>query len=494
MCDARKMCYETRTCEELEIPTCQSISEDGPERESKMDTINWGIIGAGHISTDWIGALREANDGQMPLAIASRDEERAKQFASKLSLDRFYSSYESLLSDPDIDAIYVGNTHNLHFQAAYDALEANKHVVVTKPLVLNASQAETLGQLAEANKRFFMEGLWSRFTPSIRRLREVLGSGALGEIQFVRADYSHIFPRQRIRLFDPALGGGALMDIGIYCFAFASLALGSPDRVVAFGNVKDGVDEVISAILFYPNGAHAQVFTSMKTFGPNVAHIAGTDGSISFDFVPETTGWSDDAPWTYIDTKGNTIERCDDPRDRGKRIHQAVEVGRCLRAGLLESPLMPIKESISILKTVDDVRQQIGLTFPGEHMAELELLLVTIWQPGRRLAAVRRYGRRLGAGRSGVHDAFGHVIASACHYCFMATSSAPPNSHVPFPPGVLFAPVPDPGGRPLGYRQPSAVRPDASRVIRGGLLDTLGQYADFPHEMSHYGAGRADSP
>jgi predicted dehydrogenase len=208
-----------------------------------------------------------------------------------------------------------------------------------------------------------MEAMWTRFLPHMRRIRELISSGVLGDVRTVTADHGQSFlpPDPTSRLYDPALGGGALLDLGIYPVSFASYVMGTPSRVTAVSDpTATGVDAQTSMVFQYDGGSHAVLTTTLGAATANVATISGTTGRIEVDRT-----WYQPTTFT-LTTRSGAVERFEQPRIGQGLRHQAAEVGSCLRAGRLESDIMPLDETLSIMSTMDEVRRQIGLVYPGE--------------------------------------------------------------------------------------------------------------------------------
>jgi predicted dehydrogenase len=323
--------------------------------------LRWAIIGTGGIATAFADDLRLSDAGEL-VAVVSRTAERAEAFAARTSAPRFYSDVAEMLASDDIDAVYVAVPHSGHRDSAVPAIEAGKAVLVEKPFTINRGQAEELVKLARSNGVFLMEAMWTRFLPHIVRIRELLAQGRLGDLRTVVAEHGVWFDYDPAhRLFDPHLGGGALLDLGVYPVSFASMVFGTPSSVQAtaqFG--RTGVDGQTAVVLKYEDGRQAVATTTMETWLANRASIAGTDARIDID-----TTWYRPTSFTLTERTG-AVERYEFPEPGNGLRYQAEEVARCVRAGLLESSVMPLDESCEIMGTMDEVRAQIGLRYPDE--------------------------------------------------------------------------------------------------------------------------------
>jgi predicted dehydrogenase len=326
------------------------------------DTTRWGIIGTGKIAASFAGDLALLDDATV-VAVGSRNASTAEEFADRFDIPHRHASYDALVADPDVDVVYVSTPHPGHHAAALLAIAAGKAVLVEKPFTLNVSEANALVAAARANGTFLMEAMWTRFLPHMRRIRELLTSGVLGDIRTVTADHGQRFlpPDPTSRLYDPALGGGALLDLGIYPVSFASYVLGTPDRVTAVSDpTTTGVDAQTSIVCQYAGGRHAVLTTTLGAATANVATIVGTEGRIEIDRT-----WYQPTSFTMTLESGE-VERFSEPRVGGGLRFEAAEVGRCLREGRLESDVMPLEETLKVMTTLDEVRRQIGLGYPGE--------------------------------------------------------------------------------------------------------------------------------
>ncbi|WP_103337866.1 Gfo/Idh/MocA family protein [Amycolatopsis sp. CA-126428] len=310
--------------------------------------LRWGIMGTGGIAGAFARDLRLTESGVVA-AVGSRSAGSAEKFADELGIPTRHSSYEALANDPDVDVVYVATPHPMHHANAQLALEAGKPVLVEKPFTMNAGEARDLVDLARARNLFLMEAMWTRFLPHIRHIRELVPQ--LGDVVTVAADHGQWFAEDpAFRLFAPELGGGALLDLGIYPVSFASMILGPPERVAAMATPAfTGVDAQTSMLFGYASGAQAVLTCTLSAVSPTTATIVGTDARIEVDgpfYAP--------ASFTVIPRDGerSRFEYVDE--GLGLR-HEADEVALRLAAGEIESPLMPLDETVSIMTTVDAV-------------------------------------------------------------------------------------------------------------------------------------------
>lgn len=327
-----------------------------------MSTVRWGVIGTGRIASDFTRDLRLSPDAEV-VAVGSRRQETADEFAQAFGVSRAHPSYEALVGDDEVDVVYVATPHPGHHRAAMLALEAGKAVLVEKPFTLNADEAAELVEAARSRGLFLMEAMWTRFLPHVRRLRALLDDGALGDVRTVTAEHGQFFERDPShRLFAPELGGGALLDLGIYPVSLSSMVLGTPSRVTAASDPAfTGVDATTSVLLQHDDGAHGVVTTSLQASGANRASIAGTHARVDIDPT-----WYRPTSFSLVARDGTVLERFDEPHEGGGLRHQAAEVGRCLAEGRSESDVMPLDETVAIMRTLDEVRRQIGLAYPTE--------------------------------------------------------------------------------------------------------------------------------
>lgn len=323
-------------------------------------TLNWGILAPGGIAAKFAADLA-LMPGQRLAAVGSRTEERSRAFAQTWgdADTRAHTSYDDLLADPEVDVVYVASPHALHLEQATTAITAGKHVLCEKPLTLDRGTAEALIAVARTHDRFLMEAMWSACNPAWRDLATRLAAGDFGTPRHLAADFSfHADVDPTHRLLNPALGGGALLDIGIYPLTFAHLMLGEAEALSAVGTVTDdGVDLDVAIAGRYPGGTLATLTTGLTSHSPNGALITTDQGWISLAGDFHAADHYVFHPMAERGTPGEPV-RFDPPVPLiGVGYgNEAVEVGRCLQEGLRESPLVPHAQTLAILGQVDSVR------------------------------------------------------------------------------------------------------------------------------------------
>jgi predicted dehydrogenase len=330
----------------------------GPVNEPKDVTMHdralrWGVLGTGGIAHAFVSDLALTGSGVVT-AVGSRSQAAADRFAAEFGIEARHPSYEALVNDPSVDVIYVATPHPMHRDNAILALRAGKSVLVEKPFAMNAAEARAIVAVAREEGRFAMEAMWTRFLPHVAVVRDWLAQGTLGEIVTVAADHGQWFAEDPgFRLFAPELGGGALLDLGIYPVSFASMVLGTPDRITSLSDPAfTGVDAQTSMLFGYAHGAHAVLSCTLRAKSPTQASIVGTEARIEIagDFYAP-------AAVTLTTRDGGSTQVAASHPGRGLR-RQADEVARRIGAGELESPLMPLDETISIMETMDTVLAQ----------------------------------------------------------------------------------------------------------------------------------------
>jgi predicted dehydrogenase len=321
--------------------------------------VRWGIIATGGIAHTFATDLARVPDASL-VAVGSRSQESADAFADEFDIPHRHASYAALAEDPDVDAVYVSPPHPYHHGAALLALRAGKAVLCEKPFAMDLAEAYEMVDVARSSGVLLVEAMWTRFLPTMVRVREILAAGTLGPVVYLTAEHGQWFEQDPdFRLFAPSLGGGALLDLGVYPISFAQMVLGRPSRVTAVSDPAfTGVDGTTSMILQYAGGAHAVLTASLGAASSNPAGVYGTQARLELD------------GWFYLPTSFRVIARdgavlesyTPPPGGRGME-HEAAEVGRCLRAGLTESPVMPLDETLAVMATMDEVRRQISLDY-----------------------------------------------------------------------------------------------------------------------------------
>ena len=326
-----------------------------------MSNFNWGILGPGGIAKAFATDLKLL-DGHSVAAVGSRTLKNAQDFANTFG-GTAYGSFEALVADPSIDAIYVATPHPAHKDNVVLALNAGKPVLCEKPFAVNAKEAQEMVAAAQKNNVAMMEAMWSRFLPHYAQVREIVASGVLGKILTVHADHGQRLADQNIvRLVEPALAGGALLDLGIYPVSFAHMVLGNPTKITASGVLTDkGVDAQTSMIFDYADGAQAVLNTTMIEQTPCRAVVAGVDGWLEIDRVFYTPT---SMRVTLFD--GSVTEYPTNYTGHGLR-EQAEAFKKLVQSGHTQSAILNWKDTVDIMQTLDSVRSQIGLRYPFEN-------------------------------------------------------------------------------------------------------------------------------
>jgi predicted dehydrogenase len=325
-------------------------------------TLRWGVVGTGKIAGSFARDAGSLPDAEI-VAVGSRSQESADRFGEELGVPRRHGTYQAVVEDPEVDAVYVATPHPLHAGNALAAIAAGKHVLVEKPFTMDAGEAASVVAAARNAGVFCMEAMWTRFLPHTVRIRRLVADGALGEVRTVSADLGMNFPPDPgHRLYAPELGGGALLDLGIYPVSWVFMVLGTPTSVTATADPSfTGVDGQTTAVLRYPDGAHGIATCTLWARTARRAWIAGTEGIIDVDadFYAPTS-----FTLRRAGAEPERFERSDELAGDGKGLrYEAAEVARCVREGLLESPAMPLDQSVDIMRVLDEIRRQSGL--PG---------------------------------------------------------------------------------------------------------------------------------
>jgi len=323
--------------------------------------INWAVVGTGGIVNHFLAGLRATN-GQA-LAVVSRELDRAQSFATSKGIEKAFGDFDRMLEDREIDVVYIGTPHVTHKDLTVRALRAGKAVLCEKPFAINAGEAREMIEAARENGVFLMEAMWTRFRPAMHKVREWLSHGLIGEVKNVQASFGFRAPVEPgHRLFNPGLGGGALLDIGIYPLSFASMVFGGqkPGGISSRLFIGEtGVDEETCAIVSYKGPQTACACASIRTTMTNDAWVYGTHGKIhipSFILAPKAT----------LMPEGKKEALFEQEAVSNGFNEEALEVMNCIRNGQTESPIMPLNESLILMETMDAIRAQWGFRYPSE--------------------------------------------------------------------------------------------------------------------------------
>lgn len=323
--------------------------------------IKWGILGPGAVSRLFAEGLWAAEGAEIE-AVGSRSPERAQQFASQFEVRHWYGSYTEMVHHPGIDAVYIGTPHSFHREHTMLCLEAGRNALCEKPFAINASQAKEMAGAARRLNLALMEAMWIRFLPALNRVCELIGEGAIGKVREVKADFgfrAEFDPKGR--LFDPALGGGALLDVGVYPVNLAHMILGRPDTVEAVARIGEtGVDEESRALFGYQDGSRVVLTAAIRRETSCDALITGAEGAIS---IPAP--WWQSERFMLADRNGKQKKFHLPYRGNGY-THQAEEFMSIIRTGKKESEIMPLDDSISVMESLDRIREDSGIRYPME--------------------------------------------------------------------------------------------------------------------------------
>ncbi len=356
------------------------------------NVIRWGILGTGTVAMQFIEGLQSVTDAQL-WAIGSRTLGKAQELANIFSAHKAYGSYDELVQDPDIDVVYIATPQTRHKADSILCLNAGKAVLCEKPFTVTSQEAREVMTVAKQQRVFCMEAMWMRFMPLIQEVRQLIQSGEIGEVQLLTAGFG--YPTEfdpKNRFFNPELGGGALLDRGVYPLSLAFLLLGKPSQISGNPCIgTTGVDDQSAIILRYKNGAMAVLHSTLRSYSSNEALIVGTRGKITIKepfYKPENitiTRFSEEPivvtsqkPNIYTGWKRSAINQLKQNqliktlvklrKEKSKNIHRALtgngynyeatEVVRCLQTGKLESDLMPLSETIEIMETMESLLMQ----------------------------------------------------------------------------------------------------------------------------------------
>ncbi|WP_022904954.1 Gfo/Idh/MocA family protein, partial [Curtobacterium sp. B8] len=330
-------------------------------------TVRWGVLGTGGIARSFVGDCTAV--GVEFVAVGSRTPDSAQAFAAEFGIARAHGSYEDLVADPDVDAVYVATPHSRHAADALLAIEHGKHVLVEKAFTITAAEARAVADAARRADVAVMEAMWTRFLPQMAMIREVLAEGRIGRPRLVEATHHQALPSDpRHRLNDPALGGGALLDLGIYPVSFAVDVLGLPESVVASGTLSEqGVDTQMGIVMNHAGGTQSTVHFALDLRSPNTASIIGEDGRIDLDDT-----WYTPTTWRIRDRDGAVVEEFDGREERAGYGHEARAFETMIETGTHEGGPMDLEESVGIMALLDEVRRQVGVRYPADGDDGLE--------------------------------------------------------------------------------------------------------------------------
>jgi predicted dehydrogenase len=351
---------------DLEVTTMSTVLP-APRLTDPRDApiLRWGVLAPGGIANDFVDSLVRHTD-QRVVAAGSRTLARAEEFARRHGVDRAYGSYAELVADPEVDVVYVSSPHSLHEEHALLAIAAGKHVLIEKPIAPTAAAARRIVAAARAAGVFAMEAMWTRYRPQSDVVRQAFEGGLLGDVQLVTADFGGLAPFDPTsRIYDPRLAGGALLDLGVYVAAWATFVLGDDLEVTARGRLAPtGVDAHAALVLSSPRDAHALVSASVDAPTPVRSVIAGDRGRLEVS----SPFWDGDRI-AFYDADGTLAAEWTDTYDRPVRqslCYQAAALARYVDAGLTESPLHGLDETVRVMEILDEARRQIGGVEPGE--------------------------------------------------------------------------------------------------------------------------------
>jgi predicted dehydrogenase len=327
-----------------------------------MKPIRWGILATGMIADTVASDLKNMKDAEM-VAVASRTQVKADAFGAKWDIPQRYPDYQGLVEDPNVDVVYIATPHSLHYENMLMCMQADKHVLCEKAFTLNAAQAEECISLARQKNLFLMEAMWMRFNPAVNQVRRWVQDGLLGDIQLLLADFCLALAYDPVhRLYNPDLGGGALLDLGIYPLSFAAYMLGISQNITGHAHLSpDGLDILDTYHLAYENGATASLACGLGFYKPIEAFIAGNKGYVKV----HDRFYQPDRLTLHLDGQ--------DPQEfkipyRGKGyVHEIEEVHACLREGRTESKIMPLDETLELMRLMDRLRAAWGVVYPNEH-------------------------------------------------------------------------------------------------------------------------------
>lgn len=326
-------------------------------------TVRWGVIGTGGIARSFVGDCVAA--GIEFTAVGSRTREGAETFAAEFGIPRAHGSYDDLVADDTVDAVYVATPHVRHAEDALLAIRAGKHVLVEKAFTMTAAEARTVVDAARRAGVAVTEAMWTRFLPQMAMIREVLAEGRIGRPVLVEATHHQALPTDPShRLRDPALGGGALLDLGVYPVSFAVDVLGVPTSLVAAGTLSEqGVDTQMGVVLTHDGGAQSMIHFGMDLRSPNTASVIGESGRIDLDPT-----WYTPTTWRIRDRDGVVVEEFDAREELAGYGHEARAFEAMISSGVHEGGPMDAEQSVAIMAVMDEARRQVGVRYPADDV------------------------------------------------------------------------------------------------------------------------------
>lgn len=323
----------------------------------KQRTIKWGILGCGKIAEKVAEDILRVEDSKL-VAVAARDQDRAIGFGAKFGAEKCYGSYKELAEDASVDVVYIATIHPYHAEATLLCLDHGKAVMCEKPLAMNIDQVNKVIGKAKSKKLFLMEAIWTRFFPIVQQVLVLIEEGRIGQIKSIHADFGFKAKPEVARLFDKQLGGGSLLDIGLYPLFISLIILGEPEKITSSASfTEEGVDESCGMILNYADGATAVLNSTFAADTQTEAWIHGSEGSIKlhgrFHNPSKLSLWKN----------GEEIEEIEEPIEGNGYGYEIAHVSSCLKQGISESPLLTHELSRKLVSMMDRVREQIGLSY-----------------------------------------------------------------------------------------------------------------------------------
>lgn len=328
-----------------------------------MKEIKWGIIGTGTIASTFATALNSMEDTRL-VGVSSRNINRAKEFAKKFQIEKAYGSYEELVKDEEIDVIYIATPHSEHKENAELCIKNGKAVLCEKPFTINVPDSEYLIFLAKEHKVFIMEAMWTKFLPTTIKVKQWIKEGRIGKVRHFRASFGYRSPFDpNHRLYNPDLAGGALLDVGIYPITYVVHMMDRlPDEIISSAQLGEtNIDEQNVIIMKYNDGVIADLSSSVAVETGYDAMIFGENGWI---VIPKF--WSAEKAHLY-NSKNELVELFNNPHHENGYEYEAYEVNKCLREGKLESDKLPHKDTLDVMRIMDDIRAEWELIYPQER-------------------------------------------------------------------------------------------------------------------------------